>query len=78
MRSIYIIELLQMFFVIITITIYILGYKQITKNKTINRTEKFLWFLVVLFFNFVGLLLLNIYLRSIDSRKYNKKNKVSL
>jgi hypothetical protein len=69
MRSIYIIELLQMFFVIITITIYILGYKQITKNKTINRTEKFLWFLVVLFFNFVGLLLFNIYLRSIDNRR---------
>ena len=69
MKSIYIFELLQLFFVVITITVYILGYKQISKNTTINNTEKFLWFLVVLFFNFVRLLLFDIYLRSIDNRR---------
>ena len=56
-------------FVVITIIIYILGYKQISKNTTINNIEKFLWFLVVLFFNFVGLLLFNIYLRSIGNKR---------
>lgn len=63
------IGIVQILFIILTIAIYILGYKQITQNKTINNIEKFLWFLVVLFFNFVGLLLFNIYLRSIENKE---------
>lgn len=65
----FIFSVVKVVFVVITIIIYILGYKQISKNTTINNIEKFLWFLVVLFFNFVGLLLFNIYLRSIGNKR---------
>ena len=65
----FILSVVKVVFVVITIIIYILGYKQISKNTTINNIEKFLWFLVVLFFNFVGLLLFNIYLRSIGNKR---------
>lgn len=65
----FIFDVVKIIFTSLTIVIYILGYRQITKNKTINSIEKFLWFLVVLFFNFVGLLLFNIYLQSIENKK---------
>jgi hypothetical protein len=62
----FLLKLLQLSAIVITVIVYIIGCKTILKDNFFGKAEKFLWYLMVLVFNFVGLLLYFIYKRHLE------------
>ncbi len=59
-------KILRLIAVVVTVIVYIIGCKTILKDKFFGKAEKFLWCLMVLVFNFAGLLLYFIYKRHLE------------